>query len=320
MKPAWILSGLLACAPLAHADVLDARRVPAEVRWVAHLDLEALARSSLFATIRAHPDFGAEIDFAEIEANFGLDPLKDVRGITVYRAGEGEEDVVAVCSGNARIEQATAKLAAMPGHRLAEVGGRAVHVLGEGADTWYAHVRAQPEGSDRVIVLAHGEALLTLGLAVLDGQAPSLATAAKPGIRAKPAPGSILFAAASQSLAELTDLGDEQASAVARLAQAFAFDVGEERGNLFASLVIDTERPEDALRVQQVFQGASALLALVGGDPETSARLQRLAAALRFEATGTRMTAGFRYPVAELFAELAAFDEDGDHDGDGDDR
>ncbi len=311
MKSVLLLAALLTLAPSTRAGGLDAKRVPADARWVAHLDVEALLRSKLFAELKeAKPALEADVDFDEMKAKFGIDPFRDLRSLTVYCAGATSDDTVAVLVGSEKFDQATTALAAMDGHRTLDVGGHLVHVLGDDGETWYASVSTPPGGSDRVVVLAKGQKLLEQGLGVLEGRIASLANADAASIRARPQPGSIAFAACSQNLAELADIGSEQASAVARLAQAFVLDVGEDRGALFARLDITTQKPEDALRVQQVLQGATALLSLVGGDEAASARIQHLVAALRFESTGTQMSASFRYAVRDLIDDLQALDHD----------
>jgi len=143
---------------------------------------------------------------------------------------------------------------------------------------------------------------------VLEHKGESLAQAAQPTIRATPAAGSILFAAAGEGLKELGEL--EPVSAVAKLAKAVVLDVGEDRGALSARVSIDTRTPEDAERIHQVLQGAVALVGLAGGDgqDETSAKLQSLVAGLRLSVSNTRVDAVFRYDIAKLVEDLKSLD------------
>jgi hypothetical protein len=318
MKAFLLCSFLLVTAPFASANGFDAKHVPANARWVAHLDVESLLHSQLFTAVtHGHGSLHADVDLHEIEQQFGIDPLKDVRGITVYNAGPGEQDTALLVTASARVEELTAKLSAVEGHASIQVGNRTVHTFQEDGATWYGSIEAGSGNDERLVVLARGEDLYTRALELALGQGKSLASSPTPAIRAKPAAGSILFAAASQNLAELANLGAEQASAVARLAKAFVLDLGEQSGMLSLRLVIDTQKPEDALRVQQVFQGASALLSLMGQDPEQGERIQRLLGALRFDASGSQMTASFRYAVSDLLLELQALDDESNEDDGG---
>lgn len=315
MHPCRPLAALFLLTPLAAAGTLEPRHVAADARWVAHLDVEALARSSLLDVLaESGHDVRAEIDLEGLRAKLGLDLLADLHSATLYCAGPSSEDVVAVLATTAAVDDAMLKLDGL-GARKIDLGGRAVHVLGEGRDAGYAAVLPGAGAEQRVVVLGKSEPLLLRGLAVLDARAPSLAQPVANSVRTRPAPGSIVFAASAQNLAELVDLDAGQASTVARLAQSFSFDAGEDRDALFAELRIETQSPEDALRVQQVGQGVVALLALAGQDPSVAQPLQRLTSALRVEAAGTRVQASFRYGLRQLVDELRALDHAGEDDG-----
>jgi hypothetical protein len=316
LRPTFAALLLLApLAPLAAGGTLVPRHVAADARWVFHVDVEALVRSSALGVLaEAGHDVRAEIDVGELKSRLGLDPFTDLRSATLYCAGPSSEDVVAVLATSRAVDEAAIRVEAL-GARKLDLGGRTVHVLGEGDDAGYAALLPGADADQRLVVLGRSEGLLLRGLAVLESRAPSLAEPVATSVRTRPAPGSIVFAAAGQSLSELVDLEQRQASTVARLAQSFSFDLGEERETLFADLRIETQSPEDALRVQQVGQGLVALLALAGQDPKVAQPLQRLTSALRVEAAGTRVQASFRYSVRSLVDELRSL---GHHDGEDD--
>ena len=96
------------------------------------------------------------------------------------------------------------------------------------------------------------------------------------------------------------ELGEiEPVSAVAKLAKTMALDVGEVRGELFAHVALDTRKPEDAQRIQQVLQGAVALVALMGDEEhaETRTRLQHLLEALHLSVSNTRVDSRVAFPT-----------------------
>ena len=75
--------------------------VPADAQWVMHLDMEKFVSSALFkllTDVKGGP--GIQLKAEQFAGKFKMDPLKDIRDVTVFgRAGAGEEPVVAV-SGN----------------------------------------------------------------------------------------------------------------------------------------------------------------------------------------------------------------------------
>ncbi len=75
--------------------------VPADAQWVMHLDMEKFVSSALFkllSDVKGGP--GIQQKAEQFAGKFKMDPLKDIRDVTVFgRARAGEEPVVAV-SGN----------------------------------------------------------------------------------------------------------------------------------------------------------------------------------------------------------------------------
>jgi hypothetical protein len=75
--------------------------VPADAQWVMHLDMEKFVSSGLFkllTDVKGGP--GIQQKTEQFAGKFNMDPLKDIKDVTVFgRARAGEEPVVAV-SGN----------------------------------------------------------------------------------------------------------------------------------------------------------------------------------------------------------------------------
>lgn len=312
--PASLLA-LGALAVRARADVFDAARVPADARWFAHVDVEALKRSELFAALQsAHVDDFAGLDGLSEFGELGIDPLRDLRSIAVYCQDKNPEHAVLLVVGNAQVDEALSKLSSEPSYRAAELDGRRMHVWGEGAQSSYVCVARREGSEDRLVVRAPDEASLRRALAVIDGRTPSLASAAssagdknvdQPRVRLVPSKGSILYAAALGGLSELTEV--DMASNVTRLCKQMLLDVGESQGEVHALLEMETRTDAEARQLQQVMQGGLALLALAQGsaeDPDLAKPLQDLTNAFRFTAQGSSVQCEFRMAVSLLLEDL----------------
>ena len=308
----WMTVLVLLAPPVA-ADALKKDRIPAGARWLAHLDVEAMRGSRMFALVREESakDGSDEMEegLVEIRAFAGLDPTQDFQSVTLYSASRSEEGCVALLAGDSKIDSALENLKALENYRTTPAQGYTLHTWGDDGDTWYAYVHRAEGSEERVVVASQDTAEVVRAISVLERRGESLAQAAGPMIRAAPAVGSILFAAAGEGLDELGEI--EPVSAVAKLAKAIVLDVGEARGALNARVSIDTRTPEDAQRIHQVLQGAVALVGLAGGDgqDEAGAKLQRLVEGLRFSVSNTRVDAVFRYDLEELLEDLRSLDE-----------
>jgi hypothetical protein len=254
---------------------------------------------------------------AHVRMFAGLDPTMDFKSVTLYCAAQSEKSCVALLSGNEKIDAALEKLKTSEHYRTTPVQNYALHTWGDDRETWYAYVFRKDGSEERVVVASQDTAELVRGIALLERGGESLANASQPAIRATPGAGSILFAAAGESLSELGEV--HALSAVAKLAKTIAIDLGEDRGAFCAHVALDTRSPEDAQRVQQVLQGAVALAGLVGGDENdpAHAKIQKLADALHLSLSNTRVDADFRYDVQALFEDLKSLHDlhDGVHGG-----
>lgn len=308
------LIALLLVAPPAMADGLQKNRVPAGVRWVAHLDVEALRNSTVYDVVHeeAGKNGGNELDagLAQFKVYAGLDPTVDFKSVTLYGTSKSEKSCVALLSGNASVDDALVKLKTKQNYRTTPVQSYMVHTWGDDHETWYAYVVRKDGADERVVLASQDSAELARGIALLERGGESLADAGRSDLRGTPSRGSILFAAASTDLIDVG--GDQPASAIGRLAKTIVLDVGEDRGTLWAHAVLDARTPEDAQRIQQVLQGVVALAGLVGGDEQhdqARTTLQHITEALHLNVSDTRVEASFRYDTRELFAELMSLDD-----------
>lgn len=320
-KLSFVLAGLVLLAPISRSDVLQKSRVPAAARWIAHVDVERLARSELFAALTSEAA-GADmkLDFGDIDDLCGLDPLKDLKSVTVFSTAESEEHTVGVIVANEKLDAALVRFKREAGYHTVQVGTHTLHAWSEHASLLdddgktgeqYAYILPIAGGTDRLVIVAGKPDALIECLDVVEGRAPSLASGAKITLPGFPGQGAVVFAAAGEPLARLAEV--EAASAIVRLAQAWTFELGESGGALYADLWVNTASSEDALRVQQVLQGATALLGLMAGS-EHGPKVQPLLAALSFTADGTHMSARFRYDVQRLLELARSLDHESDED------
>jgi hypothetical protein len=272
-----------------------------------------MKRSKLYEIVHEKSGKGGtnqmDAGLAEVRMFAGLDPTMDFKSVTLYCTAQSEKSCVALLSGNAMIDGALEKLRTRENYRTTPVQNYALHTWGGDRDTWYAYVVRKEGSEERVVVASQDTAELVRGIALLEHGGESLENASQPAIRATPGPGSILFAAAGESLSELGEV--QPLSAVAKLAKTIAIDLGEDRGAFCAHVALDTRTPEDAQRVQQVLQGAVALAGLMGGDENEAAhaKIQKLVDSLHLAVSNTRVDADFRYDVQSLFEDLKSLHE-----------
>jgi hypothetical protein len=318
---AWLAapSDPFASDPFASAvpvDGLKRERLPADVDFVVHLDLEGLKRTEIWKHLAASSgELDLDLDeLGDFQEEFGLDPLTDVRAVTLFKVASEEDPTVVLFSSTDKVDQALAKLQKDKRYRRVTDSGIELHTFEadeddddeDDAEAMFAYVHAV--GQERVVVLASQRASALRAARVLRGQEPSHQSAGTL-LTLAPERGSFLYVAAAQipHLDEFTP-----ASHVIGLAQGIQVDLGEAGGFLRGHMGVSTKSPEDALNISNVVNGLVSLARLAGSE---AGEALELLTGLRLSTRGSELSLDFEYEVARLLELLQALDdESGDED------
>jgi hypothetical protein len=306
---ALIALPLLSCpAATVPTAGIDRAQVDATAKWVAHFDVEAFRATQLFQEIKA-ADKEGELDKAlsEVAEEHGIQVLDDVFSVTAYGTALGEEHGVVLVQANAHVEAALAAAQEKNGAKSLRIREHDSLQWGAGAESGFSCLLPST-GDRRQIVLTKTQADLEQALDVLDKKRPALDSTPQSDLYAPPAAGSFAFVAATGILEELAGPhGHEikQVSAAARLAKGLRIDLGETSGNVYLDLRLRTEKPEDAQRIQKVFEGLLALPGIIhGDDSEAGEVIDRLTKAINVEALNEIAHVRFQYASKALLGEI----------------
>ena len=115
LKRSMLVMTLIAAAT-AMADPFDAKTVPADAKWVVHIDVDAIAKSSFWPLIEqrinANPNAQAGIQKAEMITGANLP--QDLHSITLYGLGFNEADGVILANANVNQQQLLVMLQGNP--------------------------------------------------------------------------------------------------------------------------------------------------------------------------------------------------------------
>jgi hypothetical protein len=277
-------------------DELKRERLPADVDFVVHIDVDGFKATQLWKHIAEKgKDLDLDIDeLDEIEDELGIDPLTDVRAVTLYKVESEEDPTVVLFSSTPKVDEALAKHQREHGYRKIIRSGIELHTWGEADEPdedMFAYVH--PAGQERVVVVASNEESAVRAARVLRGEDPSHASAGTL-LTLAPARGSFLYVAAS----EIPHLGDiPPASQVFGLAQGIQVDLGEAGGFLRAHMGVTTGSPEDALNISNVINGLVSLARLAGNE---LGELLELLTGIRLNTRGSEVLFDFEFGVDRL--------------------
>lgn len=271
---------VVAIANQVRAEPLKPSQVAANAQWVAHVDIESLAKSQLvqFVLEHAKQEEGGKDGLEEIKQQFGVDVLQDLKALTVYGRGVPDDEdspFVAIVKGTSAVENVVDRLKQMGAcYSQMTVNGATVHTFSNEGEEVFFHIRPGANEVERIVVLARKISELNRGMAVLEGKAPNAAEADHPVLaKATPQPGSILFIAADgvAAIAERHGHGDKSdpASSVLKETKSLALDFGEFGENVFVQASLDIGKSETAANIFDLLNGLVALGKLAAnGDPE----------------------------------------------------
>jgi hypothetical protein len=260
--------GALILPAIALAGQLDRSRVGADAQWLAHFDVEAIAKSKIVQYLMEH---GAEMDvdinaLSALKLQFGIDPLKDIKDITVYGLGNPEDhNGVILLTATKAIDDAIESLKSQ-GDAMHEtqVNGQTVRSFDADGTTAYFVVRPTSAEGDRRVVLAAKQDKLLQGIEVLEGKRPNLAATPSKSVGSEPKPGSMLFASAmiapwmAQDNHEEGDK-DDTGSELLRQCDHLSFDLGESGPDTYLSATLAGRTPEDATNMGDLVRGLVAM-------------------------------------------------------------
>ena len=309
---AWLAPFFL--QPLPAGDELKRERLPADVDFVMHFDFEGFKQTELWkqaSTRMKQAELQADLaDFDDLRTRFGIDPLTDVRAVTLFKVKSEEDPTVVLFSTTAKIDEALKNFQKESGYARLSEGGIELHTWKEDdgdGDSVFAYVHA-PSALERVVVLASNKASALRSARVLRGEAPNHANAGTL-LSITPARGSFLYLAASE-IPHLDEFAP--ASQVFGLAQGIQVDLGEAGGFLRGHMGLLTGSPEDALNISNVVNGLMSLVRLAGAE---AGEALELLTGLRLNTRGSEVLVDFEFGVQRLMQILESLD-DGDEDGD----
>jgi hypothetical protein len=259
---------VLACVLPAAAGPLPASYIPPDAQWVVHVDIEKGLRSSIGSYVTAHPGEFAFDGVEAIRATTGINPLADIKDVTVFGSGCDPEQGVALVHTTGAVD-AFLDAARKKESTFAPVthGAYTLDSWTEAGSTRFGFVRSLGE-NERLILVAQDADRLAAAIARTERPA---AVAGENALLAHPPKGSSVVFVAARGLGSMAS---NPKTMMLQQAEALVLDLGEEEGFLYADLSVTTHSPQDAQDLLAAINGCVAL-ARIGArrDPELAGLL-----------------------------------------------
>jgi hypothetical protein len=283
---ALIATGFTVLAP-ATAEPLRTSWVPAEARWVVHVDVEAAATSTIGRFLVEHRDALSQGEYAQFREKTGVDPATDVKGLTVYGTKCDPADAVAIIVTSSAVDPFLDKLRAEEtSYRQIKSGGRVLDAWTEDGCQRYGFTVKQ--GDRRLLLVSQALPRLERAISVVEGADTGGLSAA---LATLPKEGSILFIAA----VDVAEAVKQARTVMFQKMQDLRLDIGEAAGELFGELQVNTPSLQEAKDLKEALEGGIAVARMMAPSRAELQPILDAAASIRFSASETLVVAKFSY-------------------------
>jgi hypothetical protein len=294
----WITLALVAMlgfvAP-AFARPLDVKKVPADVKWLIHIDVDALVASSVWkiadAQLQKNPELQTGI--ATVEMITGAKLPKDLHDITVLGKAFGPDAPVVLISATINKDQLLALLQGNVGYSVAKYGPHDVHSWDDKGKTMYGSFHTATQ-----IVMGQDKDQVHAALDLLDGKTPCLKADAA---LASGAGAGIIAYIAGEGLAQLQD-GLAKSPLVQQMETAWV-SLGEAKDTLVLKATIAAKTALVAEQIRASVEGIKAFVTLAAANEKADPKLKAAASALQnlaAKAQDKQVSVEVRVPIAAL--------------------
>jgi hypothetical protein len=283
---ALVLALALVAAPADKSARLQASAVPTDAKWALHIDMARLTSSAMFKGL-LEEDGPARIKGKadHFLGKLKIDPMKDLKGITVFGRGNKDEDAVVALKGKFDKAHLLGLIKAEESHTEISHGNYTIYSW-DGDDFGVF-------AADDLILLSENEGAIKAALDALGegkGNVPAFPFLAR---AMKESPNAILTVAVSS----ISDLVGKKGKPVilSKIRQAGG-SISESGENINLKVSIAAESAQVAKDVEQAIRGLIAMANLQLADAEA----QAIAQSIKIEVDGENVRIDASYPAKKL--------------------
>lgn len=269
---ATLLGLMLAPAKPARAEEGDVLNVPANSKFLVHIDIgvfrethiggklfEMAKHEAMKEITERHGDEDGDDDFKKLKEALGFDPFTELDAITVVGSDfKHPEDHVHLIL---RMKQTTGNLeglmTSLPGYSSTEYGDHVIHTAEpDRNERVFGAIHTDQRGTKRVVAARSAKEVKAL-LDMLDGKSRAESKA----VKLSRAEGQFVHI----ELLELPqeEIGKGPQANVARMIQGLSINVGDDGEDVSMSVTLRTRKNQQAKQIKQMVQGLTAMIQLI---------------------------------------------------------
>jgi hypothetical protein len=268
----------LGSAKLSLADPFDAKQVPADAKWVIHVDMDAARPTKIWDALytRLINDDNFQEKVGQIEQVTNMHFPADVHDITLYGRAVGEQAGVVVLHARMDRGQTLSILQMNASYDEKDYGDYKIVAWEDNGKKLYAAFH-----DDSTIIVGRSAENIQAALDVMDGKTESI----KDGPLTAGAKPQLLAYVAVKDVAQLKKQ-DEPQSPIIRQIQNGWISLSEKDGSADVQANLTTDNADTAEQLHAAMDGIKAMVTLAGTGENADPKAQMAAKALKsFHAT-----------------------------------
>lgn len=298
LKRTLTTMGLIAlAATTAIADPFDAKAVPADAKWVLHVDVEALAKSSFWPIIeqKINADANLQAGLQQFEMIASMSLPQDLHSVTVYGLGFNEPDGVILFRARANQQQLTTLLQQNPSFTSIPHGNYEVLSWEDKGKIMHGAFF----GTDRVII-GQSQDNVERAIDILDGKGDSFKA---DSVMTQPA--GVIAAVSSDAIAELAKKPDQKNNPILPYISSAAISLAEQDQNVLIKAVFGAPDATKATQLKTSADGLKALGMMLANGENADPKLKLIAPLLpplEISSQGSNVMINWSMPFTQVKA------------------
>jgi hypothetical protein len=257
----------------ARADAFDPKTVPADAKWVLHVDMDTAKGTKLWDIFDDHlqNNDGVQSGIDQLQQITGVRFPQDFHDVTLYGRSASEEAGVILCHVDADQDRIVAALQMNPDYSSSTYGNYEIHSWSDKGKTRFGAFHGKS-----LAIIGRSEENIKAALDTLDAKAGGLPTDS-PLVGGAGA--GLVAYASGEDLAALTK-GNRQRPPFLPLIDSTWVTIGEQGDHVLVTASVVGKTAAGAQQMRSILEGAKAMVTLTASNGNGDARLKTGAAAL----------------------------------------
>lgn len=291
------MSLIAAASSAAMADPFDAKIVPADAKWVIHIDVDAVAKSAFWPMVeqRINGNPNAQAGVQKFETIAGMTLPQDLHSVTLYGLGFNETEGIVVAKANANQQQLLALLQMNPSFNSVTHGEHEIVSWEDKGKTMHGAFFS----TDRVVI-SQTQENVEKALDLLDGKGDALKA---DSVLAQPAGAGVLAGIASDAVAELAKKPENKNNPIFANITSAWITLSEQNQNVTLKGTFGAADPTKAQQLKTSAEGLRALGMMLATNENADPKLKMIAPLLpplEITSQGTNVMLNWNFPFAQI--------------------